>query len=75
MNVERVEVLYFAGKPYRKLLGVKLLDVVSATAPAHQGSPRVFDSVANRSDEAEACNHDTTCQIRTPWEEFIFSRR
>ncbi len=66
---KRVEVFNFAGKPDRKLLGVELLDVVSATAPGHQRGPGVFDSVANRGDEAEACNHDTTCQIRTPWEE------
>jgi len=70
---ERVEILYFAGEPYRKPLGVKLLDVVSATATAHQRSPRVFDSVANRCDEAEARNYDTTCQIKNSLS-LIFSR-
>src|SRR5215216_266386 len=62
-----VEVLYFAGKFDRKPLGVELFDIVGATAPVHQGGPRVFDSVANRCDEAEARNHDATCQLRTPW--------
>src|ERR1041384_7010492 len=63
---QRIEVFYFAGEFDRKTLGVEPLDIVRATAPVHQGGPRVWDSVANRCDEAEARNHDTTCQLRTP---------
>src|SRR5690242_3798329 len=66
---QRIEIFHFAGKADRKSFCVEFLYVVCATATTHQGGPGTFDVIADRCNEAQPRNHDTTCQIKTPWEE------
>src|SRR5688572_21406766 len=61
-----VEVFNFAGEFGWELLGVGCIVLVGATRPVDQSSPRVFDSVAHSCVDAEACNHDASCQIKAP---------
>src|SRR5687767_7729856 len=60
--LEWVEVLNFGCELYRKLFGVKLLDVVDATAPTHQCGPGFLNRVTNRSYQTQACNNYTSFQ-------------
>src|SRR5688572_19047607 len=69
--IKRIEVLDFAGKFNRKLLDVESLNAIRAALTTHQRSPRRLDCVANRRYQAEACDHNPTCQIKAPWRAVI----
>ena len=63
---ERVEVFDLGRKLYRKFLGIKPLDIVDTRLTTHQRGPGSLDCIANRRNQAEACDHNPTCQINAP---------
>ena len=65
-KAERIKAFNFARELYRKLLSIKPLDVVDTRLTTHQRGPRSLDCIANRRNQAEACDHNPTCQINAP---------
>ena len=62
--VERIEILYFTGKPGGKPVSIELLDIVRATLALQKRGPGGLECVTYRRNQTETGDDDATIQIQ-----------